>query len=72
MSVVAEVLQPMAGVPVAEFSAPRALWLVALAGVSVEQYHDMARHGILVDGDQVELLEGLLVKKMTISPRIVA
>ena len=28
----------------------------------------MARHGILVDGDPVELLEGLLVKKMTISP----
>jgi Uma2 family endonuclease len=52
---------------VAEVSVPPApaesLWRL-----SVEQYHDMARQGILVDGDPVELLEGLLVKKMTISP----
>ena len=67
MSGVADVLQPMAPVAVAEVSALRApadsLWRL-----SVEQYHDMARHGILLDGDPVELLEGLLVEKMTISP----
>src|SRR4051812_5336069 len=36
--------------------------------LSVEQYHDMARKGILMDGEPVELLEGLLVAKMTVSP----
>ena len=55
MSGIADVLQPMAG--------DESHWRL-----SVEQYHDMARHGILLDGDPVELLEGLLVKKMTISP----
>jgi Uma2 family endonuclease len=33
--------------------------------LSVGQYHAMARRGILVDGEPVELLEGLLVQKMT-------
>lgn len=33
--------------------------------VSVEQYHDMIRKGIFKDGDPVELLEGVLVRKMT-------
>lgn len=33
--------------------------------LSVEQYHDMLRKGILKDGDPVELIEGVLVQKMT-------
>jgi Uma2 family endonuclease len=33
--------------------------------LSVEQYHKMAQVGILTDDDPVELLEGLLVIKMT-------
>jgi Uma2 family endonuclease len=53
MSSVSDALQPM----------PE-----SLLRLSVEQYHDMARQGVLLDGDPVELLEGLLVKKMTISP----
>ncbi len=67
MSVVDDVLQQVTEVPVAEVSGPPDLaeWLWRF---SVEQYHDMARQGILLDGDPVELLEGLLVKKMTISP----
>src|SRR3954451_12395214 len=40
----------------------------ALYRLSVEQYHDMIRQGILKDGDPVELVEGVLVKKMTINP----
>ncbi len=36
--------------------------------LSVEQYHQMAAHGILTEDDHVELLEGLLVKKMTKNP----
>jgi Uma2 family endonuclease len=36
--------------------------------LSVEQYHDMIRQGILKDGDPVELVEGVLVKKMTKNP----
>jgi Uma2 family endonuclease len=36
--------------------------------LSVEQYHEMIRAGILVDGDPVELLEGWLVQKMTKNP----
>lgn len=33
--------------------------------LSLEQYHAMARAGILTDDDPVELLDGLLVRKMT-------
>lgn len=36
--------------------------------LSVEQYHEMAEAGILTTEDRVELVEGILVKKMTISP----
>jgi Uma2 family endonuclease len=36
--------------------------------LSVEQYHEIARHGILKPSDRVELLEGLLIQKMTIHP----
>lgn len=36
--------------------------------LSVEQYHQMADAGILTTDDRVELIEGILVKRMTISP----
>lgn len=36
--------------------------------LTVEQYHEMARTGILLDGDPIELLEGWLVRKMTKNP----
>ena len=36
--------------------------------LSVEKYHEMARAGILADGDAIELLEGWLVNKMTKRP----
>lgn len=36
--------------------------------ISVEQYHQMADVGILTCEDRVELIEGILVKRMTISP----
>jgi hypothetical protein len=40
----------------------------SLLRLTVEQYHNMARQGILENGRPVELLEGLLVCKMTVSP----
>lgn len=36
-----------------------------LVRLSVKQYHDLARAGILAEDDQVELLEGLLIRKVT-------
>ena len=36
--------------------------------LSVDQYREMIRTGILVGGDPIELLEGWLVKKMTKDP----
>lgn len=36
--------------------------------LSVEQYHQMIDAGILKDGDPIELLEGLLILKMTKNP----
>jgi len=36
--------------------------------LTVEQYHEMARAGIFLDGDPIELLEGWLVNKMTKHP----
>src|SRR5262249_4264001 len=36
--------------------------------LSVEQYHAMIRAGVLSEQDAVELLEGLLVQKMTRNP----
>jgi Uma2 family endonuclease len=36
--------------------------------LSVEQYHEMVRHGILRAGDPVELIDGLLVTKMGKNP----
>lgn len=40
--------------------------------LSVEQYHDMIRTGILTEDDPVELLEGWLIPKMTKSLRHIA
>ena len=37
--------------------------------LSVEQYHEMIRGGILTSDDPVELLEGWLIYKMPKSPR---
>lgn len=37
--------------------------------LSVDQYHEMVRTGILTEDDPVELLEGLLVPKMPKNPR---
>lgn len=42
---------------------------VPLFRISVEQYHEMIRNGILQDGDPVELLEGVLTFKVTKKPR---
>lgn len=36
--------------------------------LTVEQYHEMIRAGILMDGDAVEFLEGWLVTKMSKNP----
>lgn len=36
--------------------------------LSVEQYQEMAREGILLDGDPVELVEGWLIAKMPKTP----
>lgn len=37
--------------------------------ITVERYHQMIRSGILTEDDRVELLDGMLVPKMPISPR---
>jgi Uma2 family endonuclease len=36
--------------------------------LTVDQYHKMIDTGILVDGDPIELLDGLLIEKMTKKP----
>jgi Uma2 family endonuclease len=36
--------------------------------LSVDQYHQLAKAGILIPSDRVELIEGLLVQKMTRHP----
>ena len=67
MSVVADVSQSLAEAvappPLAEVVAlpgPK----VSLWRLSVGQYHEMTRHGILGENDDVELLDGILVAKM--------
>lgn len=40
----------------------------ALWRLSVEQYHEMIRAGILTEDDPIELLEGLLIEKMPKNP----
>ncbi len=62
MSVVDPISQPLS-----EYSLPPAP-AESLVRLTVEQYHEMARQGIFSDDDRVELLEGLLVRKMTVSP----
>ncbi len=41
------------------------IWPERLYRMTTEVYHDMAAHGLLSPHDKVELLNGLLVKKMT-------
>jgi Uma2 family endonuclease len=62
MSVVADFSQPLIEVaaPPAPAVPPLSLWRL-----SVDQYHEMVRHGILTEDDDVELLNGLLVAKIT-------
>ena len=36
--------------------------------LSVEQYHEMVRRSIITEDDRLELLEGLLIEKITVSP----
>ena len=62
MPVVTDVSQPLVEVVVPP--APPALQ-VPLWRLSVDQYHEMVRHGILTEDHEVELLDGLLVAKMT-------
>ncbi len=59
MSVVAEFTQPHAEVVLPPVSR------LPLWRLSVGRYHEMVRHGILTEDDEVELLDGLLVSKMT-------
>ena len=58
MSIVADVSQPLADVLPFAPQAP-------LLRLSVDQYHEMVRQGILTEDHEVELLNGLLVAKMT-------
>jgi Uma2 family endonuclease len=41
---------------------------VPVGRLSVEKYHEMIRQGILTENDRFELLDGILVRKMTINP----
>jgi Uma2 family endonuclease len=41
---------------------------IALARLTVAQYHHMIASGVLIDGDPLELYEGVLVAKMTEGP----
>jgi Uma2 family endonuclease len=61
MSVVADVSQPLAEVVAPPSVAPP----LPLWRLSVDQYHQMVRHDILTEDDEVELLDGLLVAKTT-------
>jgi Uma2 family endonuclease len=68
MSVVADVPQPFAEVvappPPPTPNSPQ-MPQVPLWRLSVDKYHDMVRYGILTEDDNVELLNGLLIAKMT-------
>ncbi len=41
---------------------------ISLARLTVTQYHQMVDKGVLLDGDPLELFEGVLVEKMTEGP----
>ncbi len=55
--------------PIASLKPPATLPPDRLYRLSVEQYQRMAREGILTKNDRIELIEGLLVKKMTRNER---
>jgi Uma2 family endonuclease len=58
------VTQPAAPAPAQRTAIPKhPIWRM-----SVDQYHAMVRAGILTDDDPVELLEGMLVLKMSKNP----
>ncbi len=50
------------------FIADAAVLPVPVGRLSVEKYHEMIRQGILTENDRMELLDGILVRKMTINP----
>jgi Uma2 family endonuclease len=58
MSVITATVSPV-------FVSPSAAPADGLWRLSVDNYHEMMKAGILLDGDPVELLEGLLVEKMS-------
>ena len=64
MSVVVDISQPVIEPPIVELAAPPA-FQPRLWRLTVDQYHEMLRHGILSESDDVELLDGILVAKMT-------
>ena len=49
-------------------SQPDSVTTLPLLRLSVQQYHAMRRAGILTEDDRVELIDGLLVSKMTKNP----
>lgn len=60
MSVIAETI---------ELTVADATVLLAPVGrLSVEKYHQMIRQGILTENDRFELLDGILVRKLTVNP----
>ena len=54
--------------PVASPAPPQAVPAEPIYRLTVAQYHDMIRHGILDEDDPIELLEGWLVPKMPKNP----
>lgn len=61
MSITSHTASDMSGLPAA---GPFAVPTEAIWRLSVDQYHEMVRAGILTDDDPVELLDGWLVPKM--------
>jgi Uma2 family endonuclease len=60
MALGTHISQPLAGRPAVP---AESVWRL-----SVDQYHEMVRAGIIAEDDPVELIEGVLVSKMTKSP----
>lgn len=63
LSTIASAVTPPALAPDGDHIPTEPIWRL-----TVEQYHEMIRRGILMDGDPVELLEGWLVTKMGKNP----
>lgn len=59
-------LEAMAMTPPVLPCSPTA-WEPTLHRLSIAQYHEMARQGILESGAPIELIEGVLVRKMTVN-----